>query len=381
LAISADDKFLAGLRTQMDRDLRDTETIAECHFLDVGQGTSNVILLGERRGIVIDCGPSGRIPLLLLRRYVDQIVALIVSHNDKDHQGGASAIIAAYPNAIDRVFFLQDRPVEEIALYGLVGHALSEGTLISPPIRLERDDQPRIVFSDAQKSLSLELIFPNFKDNLDAQKLKHPNDTSAVLVLFCGSRKIVYPGDSSISDWRRIRERLGSPITADIVSVPHHGGNIGYARLKSETATDFDSRQKVDLQWLYSEGMRCSFAVVSVGTSNQYGHPKVATISALISANSQVICTQITSSCHDDVEQLRPGVRRADFPSQSRAECVLTKSGNSRNVACAGTVIAEIGPNTVTIQRFHDHQAGVNNLQGSLDGHPLCRSNSGDPTD
>lgn len=48
---------------------------AECWFLDVGQGTSNVILLGERRGIVIDCGRSARVPLHLLRRYVRRLAA------------------------------------------------------------------------------------------------------------------------------------------------------------------------------------------------------------------------------------------------------------------------------------------------------------------
>jgi hypothetical protein len=31
---------------------------AECYFLDVGQGTSNVILLGGLGAIVIDCSRS-----------------------------------------------------------------------------------------------------------------------------------------------------------------------------------------------------------------------------------------------------------------------------------------------------------------------------------
>ena len=165
--------------------MNEHKSVAECHFLDVGQGTSNVILLGARRGIVIDCGVSGRVPLLLLRRYVDQIVALIVSHNDKDHHGGASDIIAAYPNAIDGVYLLQDRPVEHISLYGVVKRAMQEGYLSAEPIRLERDNVPRILFSEPASNLSLELIFPTFQDNLDAQDANQPNETSAVLVLRC----------------------------------------------------------------------------------------------------------------------------------------------------------------------------------------------------
>jgi competence protein ComEC len=347
--------------------------LAESYFLDVGQGTSNIILLGQRRGIIIDCGISAREPLSLLRRYVDQIVALIVSHNDRDHHGGASAIVAAYPNAIDRVFFLQDRPVEQIALYRVVIRAIDEGRLTSEPVRLERDDSPRIVFEEPAKDLSLELLFPTFRDNLDAQFGARPNDSSAVLVLFCGKRKVVFPGDSALGDWRRIRDRLGRPIPADILAVPHHGGNVVERQGPRESAADYDSRVSRDLSWLYSEGVHCRFAVVSVGTSNTYGHPKPPVIASLRSCGAQVICTQITRQCHDNLEGLRPGVRRAAFPSQSKRNLDLTARGNSRNVACAGTVIAEIGPDLVNIHHLDEHQRGVDGVSKTIGGHPLCR--------
>ena len=296
-----------------------------------------------------------------------------MSHNDKDHQGGASAIIAAYPKAIDRVFFLQDRPIEQIALYGVVKRALEGGNLLSEPIRLERDDQPRVIFSEPTKDLSLELIHPTFQANLEAQNSAQPNETSAVLVLFCGKRKVVYPGDSSIGDWRRIRSYLGGPILADILSVPHHGGNVYEHRYKRKSTAESELREKQNLDWLYSEGVQCKFAIVSVGTTNNYGHPKSAAISALRSSHAQVICTQITQSCYDDLELLRPGVRRAVFHSQSRGSNDLTSGGHSRNVACAGTVIAEIGRDSVTIRGFDEHQMGVEKLVAN-GGHPLCRN-------
>jgi len=100
---------------------------------------------------------------------------------------------------------------------------MEEKSLLADPIRLERDDEPRVLFSEPANDLSLELLFPTFKDNLDAQIASQPNETSAVVVLCCGKRRIVFPGDSSISDWRRVRNRLGGPISADVLSVPHHG--------------------------------------------------------------------------------------------------------------------------------------------------------------
>lgn len=322
---------------------------------------------------MIDCGISGRVPLLLLRRYVDHIEALIVSHNDRDHHGGASSIVAAYPNAIGRVCFLQDRPVEWIKLYSVVKRALNEGRLSSEPIRLERDDAPRILFSEPERDLSLELFFPTFQDNLDAQITARPNETSAVLVLFCGSRKIVFPGDSSIADWQRVRNRLGAPIVTDVLNVPHHGGNVAGEQRRGESPAEYRIRIEKEMRWLYSEGVRCKLAVISVGTSNQYGHPHVAAISALRWSGASIICTQITPRCHDDLERLRPGVRRAVYPSQSRGECDLTRSGKSRNVACAGTVVSEIRPDAVIIREFEEHGRGVDSVLRLAGGHPLCR--------
>jgi beta-lactamase superfamily II metal-dependent hydrolase len=61
-----------------------------CYFLDVGQGTSNIVYLGDGRAVVIDGGVSSGVPLQFLNRYVKAIEALVISHNDKDHQPGPS---------------------------------------------------------------------------------------------------------------------------------------------------------------------------------------------------------------------------------------------------------------------------------------------------
>ncbi len=350
--------------------------VAECYFLDVGQGTSNVILLGMRRAIVIDCGRSARVPLQLLRRYVDRIIALIVSHNDADHQGGASQVLAAYPRAIDQLYFLQDRPIEHLRLYALARQEYAAGNLVAPPRRLERQDHPLVIYEDAARDLSLELLFPTFLDNLGAQQSADPNATSAVLVLFCPSPRIIFPGDTTLEDWRRIRSRLGAPIPADLVAVPHHGGRVSPRQAASESSVDYQARVAREQRWLYSEAMRCSHAVLSVGTSNTYDHPRPETISALRQAGSVVMCTQLTPQCHSDPERLRPGVIPPAVPSQSRRPIDTTQSGRSRNLACAGTVITEIDPTGVVIHRLPLHQAAVDHLVTAPGGHPLCRADS-----
>ena len=128
------------------------------------------------------------------------------------------------------------------------------------------------------------------------------------------------------------------------LSVPHHGGNVADRRRRGESYVEYEARVQEDLTWLYSAGVRCRFAIVSVGTNNQYGHPNAKAISALRSSGAHVLCTQITPQCHDDLEQLRPGVRRAEYPSQSRGGRDLTTGGKSRNVACPERSSRRSGP-------------------------------------
>ena len=60
----------------------------EVYFVDIGKGTSNLILLGQSRTIVIDCGKNSGILLQLLKRFhVQEIDRLILSHNHDDHVG------------------------------------------------------------------------------------------------------------------------------------------------------------------------------------------------------------------------------------------------------------------------------------------------------
>ena len=349
------------------------DTVAECYFLDVGQGTSNVILFGDRRAMVIDCSSYARIPLTLLRRYVDRIVALVVSHNDRDHHGGAAGIVAAYPRAIDRVYFLQDRPVEQIGLYAVVQDALQRGLMLNPPIRLERQEEPRVLFEDGDADLSLELMFPTFIDNLEAQAVGSPNATSGVLALLCGRRKIVFSGDSTLADWQLIQRRLASPVSCDVLTVPHHGGNIVTRRQRQETPRQYEARVRSELDWLYARAVHCRQAVISVSTSNQYRHPNQLAVAALRKSLTTTLCTQVTRQCHDDLESLRPGVIRPPAPSRSTGRPDFTGRGHSRNVACAGTVICEVGPRQVRIRDLDVHQQAVDRIAAQPVGHPLCR--------
>jgi competence protein ComEC len=82
----------------------------EVFFLDVAQGTCQIILLGDRRAIVLDCGvPNDRLVLQFLRRLgIEYLDRLIVSHSHSDHIGGAVSVLGEYQDRIERICFVQD---------------------------------------------------------------------------------------------------------------------------------------------------------------------------------------------------------------------------------------------------------------------------------
>jgi hypothetical protein len=347
---------------------------AECFFLDVAQGTSQIIYLGQGRAIVIDGGPSAGVPLTFLDENVETIVALIVSHNDADHHLGACGILTQYQGRIDKLYFLEDRRFDQIGLLHLARQMLRKGSL-GELVRLERNENYHYLYRDEAAGLFLELLFPTFEDNLAARQRGGRNEASAVLALHCGSRRVVFSGDATLEAWRRIHDRLGGPLRADILTIPHHGGVIWPRPRPTEEPAQYESRVRDNLRWLYREACHCNHVVISVGSSNPFSHPHEWVVEELSRAKALVLCTQMTCQCADNLEEVRlVGIRPLRTLSRSTQKREVTRrTGRSRNVACAGTVVAEVGADSVLIAHLAEHQAGVDRLRSLPGGHPLCR--------
>jgi len=323
----------------------------ECWFLDVGQGTSNVILLGEGRAIVIDCGPRGsKQTIQLLEQYVDTIEALIISHNDIDHDFNVEEVLAAFPKAINRIFFLRDRPPENIRTFSILMSKQKENYP-----RPEWIESGKVIFSEGD--IILRTLYPDLMENLEAEKSgrRMPNRTSGILQLKCGNRKIVFSGDATIEAWDSLASRIQDkkPLCCDIMTVPHHGGKI------SQNPSQENSCQEK----LYSEIIKPSYGILSVGTINQYNHPSPEAISALREAGVNVLCTQMTKKCSGDLEAVRSLRRTINRPARSKINKSRTRGGNSKNVACFGSVVAEISTDCVKISNLDRYKKDMDPLE------------------
>lgn len=334
----------------------------ELYFLDVGQGTCQIILLGDRKAIVIDCGAKrDRTALKFLLRYgVQYITRLIVSHSHDDHMGAAPAILGEYQDRIETIAFVKDHQFLRSDFWTRISQLLTEKVLKKKQlIRLERSNRPQLLWSKPESRAKLMTYSPTAAENLAADDAEKPNQTSAVLFFDVGENRVIFAADSQVEQWEEMQGKRSSPFPCKVLAVSHHGGTT------HETA---------DSSRLYGTIVMPEVAVVSVGTSNSHGHPRKEVIDALRASGATVICTQITKQCSGDLESVRPGVLRPiDLIGRSSPTAESTPSGKSRNVACAGTVLAKLTPESVIVERLEAHQTGVQSLSNTNSGCPMCR--------
>ena len=122
----------------------------EIFFLDVGQASCNIILLGGKRAIVIDAGAGkGSLPLRFLKRFgIETIAALVITHSHADHIGGATSILGDYGGNIEHIWFVDDGRFSQSVFWTRVKGYIDDGILRRTCLRrLEHTDFPQIVWA------------------------------------------------------------------------------------------------------------------------------------------------------------------------------------------------------------------------------------------
>jgi competence protein ComEC len=295
--------------------MKNKHYVATCYFLDVGQGASQVILLGDQRAVIIDTGIKRKVfesPLVKLLKEelkIQIIEVLILSHNDKDHVGDAETLFDEYQQNIKEVYYLVDRPHGQNQSYCIAMNAVKEKYLDENKIYRLEVGKAKDIFSEEQ--LQISVLFPNFYNNQKKEK----NNTCAIIALTVGTQKIIFSGDTPVSAWENIVKRNGNKqICVNILTVPHHGGQF--------------TNNEDDVKWFF-ENVHTKYAVVSVGYNNPYKHPNKDVICSLVQHGTEIFCTQSNLICnglHND------------------------------NKICCGTIIADISTDETKIRNFDELQ-------------------------
>jgi competence protein ComEC len=231
------------------------------HFLDVGQGDSELIELPGSVQILVDGGPANGRALAVLGgvlapedRYLDIVV---LSHSESDHFGGLIDILRRYR-------------VGAFVWNGVPGTAGAYADLM----KAVRESGARVAVVGAGDAIvngdsRIDVISPaqNISSNTDT------NDTSLVIRVTAGATRALFTGDIGPKVEAALAPVVGR---ADILKVSHHGS-------KFSTSESF------------LEAVRPLVAGIEVGENN-YGHPAPETLARLVAAGAQVFRTDRNST-------------------------------------------------------------------------------------
>jgi competence protein ComEC len=211
--------------------------------LDVGQGLA-VFVATARHALVYDTGPrfneaidaGGRIVVPFLRAAgVARLDALIVSHADSDHAGGARSILNAVPVAR----FVSSLPGDHVLF--------TDAPRDMPAARCNTDMRWQ------WDGVRFALLHP-LPSNYDEPQRKG-NDLSCVLRIESLGGNVLLTGDIEALTETELLERDARGLAADVLVVPHHGS-------KTSSTPAFIA------------AVAPRVAIVAAGYRNRFGHPR-----------------------------------------------------------------------------------------------------------
>ena len=230
---------------------------ARVTVLDVGQGLA-VHVQTREHDLIFDTGPAfspdansgNRIIVPYLRAAgVRHLDGLVVSHQDKDHSGGAESLLESLPTD----WLLSSLPDD---------YALSAAPL------------KRIHCSDGQRwnwdGVTFTVLHPLAARYLEPTS--KTNDMSCVLRLVTTSGALLLPADIEARDEGELLDRHRSELKSDVMLAPHHG-----------------SRTSSTTEFVQAVGSR--IAVFPVGYRNRFGHPKNDVVERYRAAGEQLLRT------------------------------------------------------------------------------------------
>ncbi|MBF2517172.1 DNA internalization-related competence protein ComEC/Rec2 [Listeria marthii] len=244
--------------------------IGKVSFVDVGQGDSILIQLPYNKGnYLIDTG--GQLPFkkedwakkrkpftigestltpVLKSKGISSLDKVIITHSDADHMEGLDDL--AKNISIKELIFAQ----------GAENKAIMKEALAAMP-----QVKQTIILAGANWQVGenrFECLYPT-------QAGVGGNDDSIVLKAILDNKVWLFTGDLEANGEQKL---LDQPVKADILKVGHHG---------SKTSTSKEFMQQV----------QPTFAIISCGVKNRFGHPHAETLNTLEAAETTILRTDL----------------------------------------------------------------------------------------
>ena len=306
--------------------------VVELFFVDVGFGTSQVLVF-DNEAIVVDCGGSSdAICSVLEQRRVKRLRALIISHLHDDHYEAAYDVLKYFKkigSKVDKVLLdcnllvklLETAPTKALQLlYDQLCRFLREGDVVA----LEQFDRAKIVCEGRDWNLELLYLPENIEDAKSGGDSL--NATSKVFAVNVGGRRrALLTADAPLRSFEAIYKRFGA-LAFDVSTVPHHGLSVQVKPLEKERR-------------LYEEWARAERAFCSVGSDAPHDAPNADRLRLIAETGTRVFCSRATKVCVEDSIRadwlaFRDEFWRVNEPDFRRLNITPT------NETCVGTLVA-----------------------------------------
>lgn len=231
-------------------------------MLDVGQGDALFIESPTGVQILVDGGPPRKILSELARvmspfdRHID---AIIITNPDQDHIGGFADVLKVYK--VDRVF--ESGTLNDSKAFQNLKAEIQNKNIVSILAK-------RGMRFDIGGGAVIDILFPD-RDVFDWST----NDGSIVARLSYGKTSIMLTGDATTTTEKIIlEENSKDKLKSTILKVGHHG---------SRTSTSYD----------FVKTVAPTYAFISNGKDNKYGHPHQDTLDTLTSFGAKIFRTDL----------------------------------------------------------------------------------------
>lgn len=219
------------------------------YFLDVDQGDS-ILINTDGKNVLIDGGPRAAGSTLLgylSSVNVTHIDFLIATHSHEDHIGGLIAVMES-AIAVDVVLYNG---------YNYTSQTFQEFMSLAQECNLTLAERNQVYPLSATTNFTiLNPVQPREFANTDI------NANSIVLKLQVNNVSFLFTGDAT-ADAEQSMINAGLSLHSDVLKVAHHG---------SRTSTS----------QAFLDAVNPTYAVISAGVNNTYGHPHEETIQRLM---------------------------------------------------------------------------------------------------
>lgn len=221
----------------------------QVHFVDVGNADC-ILVRQESFNMLIDAGERSSSSVVLdylNRHHVDKLDLIIATHPDADHIGGMSEVINAVEVGRFVMAYMPEGEEPTTAIYINMLEALDKHNI--EIVEAKAGDVYEV------GTARLQILAP----------LKESDDTNAMSIvtrLVFGDRAFLFTGDADEQVERLIMTK-GYNVKADVLKVGHHGSKSSSSRA-------------------FLDAVSPSYAVITCGEGNRYGHPNEQTLTRLI---------------------------------------------------------------------------------------------------